>query len=118
MGYNLYITRKKDYLDKESSDDISLNEWFNYVKNDSDMRIDNFMEAKLAEGDILRLDEEGISVWKKYSKDGVNGSHAWFWYDNGNIVVKNPDLEIRQKMVDVSKKLNAYVQGEEGEIYN
>ena len=63
------------------------------------------------------VERKGLSVWIKYSGDGLKGNHAWFDYREGNIVVKNPDDEIVNKMLDIAERLDAKVQGDDGEIY-
>ena len=118
MGYDIHITRKENWFDNESENNISLEEWLDYVSNDLDMRLDNFAQVQLPDGKIFRTDEEGICVWEKYSQDGIGQNHAWFTYYDGNILVKNPDQEIINKMVDIALKLNAKVQGDEGELYS
>jgi predicted extracellular nuclease len=118
MGYNLYITRKENWIDEDDSNSISVTEWTEYVKSDSEMRLDNFAEATTKNGEYVRVETEGVSVWTKYSKDGLDGNHAWFSPTNGNIVVKNPDIEIRNKMIDIAGQLKAKVQGDDGEFYH
>jgi hypothetical protein len=118
MGYNLYITRRENWFDDDEPNSISLTEWADYLKVDNEIRSDNFAEATTQNGEHVRVETQGMSVWTKYSKDGVGDNHAWFWPNNGNILVKNPDIEIRNKMIDIAKQLNAKVQGDDGEIYD
>jgi hypothetical protein len=118
MGYDLHITRKESWFDEDDSNNISMAEWTEYLKVDSEMRLDNFAEATTTNGEYVRVETKGMSVWTKYSKDGLDGNHAWFWPDNGNIVVKNPDIEIRNKMIDIAGQLKAKVQGDDGELYD
>jgi hypothetical protein len=118
MGYDLHITRKESWHDDDNSSDTSLTEWIQYLQADSEMRLDNFAEATATNGEYVRIESEEMSVWTKYSKDGIDGNHAWFYPYNGNIVVKNPDIEIRNKMLDIARQLNAKVQGDDGEIYD
>lgn len=42
---------------------------------------------------------------------------AWFNFDRGDVVVKNPDAEILAKMWAIAQKLGARVQGDDGELY-
>ena len=118
MGYNLHITRKENWVDKDASSDITLQEWLDYVKKDPEMRLDNFGEARITGGEKIRVEEEGICVWTKYSRNGIGGNYAWFWLSRGNIDVKNPDGEMRNKMIDIAQRLGAKVQGDDGEPYN
>ena len=117
MGYDVHITRRENWFDADDTRNISIDEWRDLIADDPEMRLDNFAEATTPVGDALRVESDGLSVWTKYSGDGLNENHAWFNYYKGTIVVKNPDQEILQKMFDIASKLNAKVQGDEGEIY-
>lgn len=117
MGYDVYITRQDNWYDQDDTKRISLEEWLNYVATEADIRLDNYAEANVSNGETIRLEADGLSVWTAYSGNGVGENYAWLNYDSGNIVVKNPDEEIISKMVDISLKMEAKVQGDEGEIY-
>jgi hypothetical protein len=115
MGFDVYITRNEDPFE-ENGENISLDEWLNYVKNDSTMRLDNFAEAPIDGTDsYLRMENAGLSVWKDYSKNIEGGNMAWFNYQDGMISVKNPDIEILAKMLVIARILKAKVVPEEGE---
>jgi hypothetical protein len=43
---------------------------------------------------------------------------AWFDFQDGDVVVKNPDEEILKKMWLIAQALGAKVQGDDGEIYD
>jgi hypothetical protein len=116
MGYDIHITRKENWFDDDGLN-ISIDEWKGVVNNDSEMRLDNFAETVTGAGEIIRIESDGLAVWTKYSKSGIEGNYAWFMYSNGEITVKNPDEEIINKMVKIAEHLNAKVQGDEGEIY-
>jgi hypothetical protein len=118
MGYDIHITRRENWYDEDISNQISLQEWKDYIESDAEMRLDNFAEARLQSGEILRVESEGLTVWTTYSGDDNNSNHAWFDFRDGNIVVKNPDEEIMRKMLSIADKLNAKMQGEHGEIYD
>jgi hypothetical protein len=117
MGYDLHITRQENYYDDNDAYKIQLDEWKELVANDPDMQLDGFADAPLKNSGTLRLESEGLAVWTKYSGDGMSGNHAWFLYDEGNIVVKNPDEEIIGKMLEIAERLNAKVQGDDDEVY-
>jgi len=118
MGYDIHITRQENWYDDDTSKTISLTEWKKYLESDLEMRLDNFAEAILQNGDKIRLENEGLAVWTKYSGDKIDSNHAWFDFRSGNITVKNPDEEIMRKMLSIAEKLNAKMQGDEGEIYD
>ncbi|RSE35599.1 hypothetical protein [Acinetobacter junii] len=117
MGYDIHITRKPFYFD-ETGEEISLDEWKEFVHQDSEMRLDNFAEFQMNNGQILHLESEGLAVWIAYSKHGLNTNMAWFSWSNGCIHVKNPDHEILKKMWRIAQRLSADVQGDEGEFYD
>ncbi|MEI9959407.1 MAG: hypothetical protein WDM90_24515 [Ferruginibacter sp.] len=78
MGYGLHITRLDNFFEEDDSRKISFKEWAQVLNNDEEMRLDGFAEAATTNGDILRVESEGISVWTKYSGNGLNGNYAWF----------------------------------------
>lgn len=116
MGYNFYITRAPDWFDNAESR-IALEDWLSYVASDPEMRLDNFAEADTSDG-TLRSENVGLVVWTAYSHHDSAGNMAWFDYQNGNIVVKNPDEEIIAKLLRIAASLAARVQGDEGEFYS
>lgn len=118
MGYDIHITRQDNWYDDDISKQISLKEWKEYIESDFEMRLDNFAEATLPNGDKIRLENEGLAVWIKYPGDNFDNNHAWFDFRNGNITVKNPDSGIMKKMLSIAGKLKARMQGDEGEIYD
>jgi len=114
MGYDLHITRKSEWFD-EDGEEITLDEWCDFVKSSSDMRLDGFAEIETPNG-TLRVESDGLSVWTGYSGQ-TDGNMAWFDFTEGNIKVKSPDDEIIKKMYQIAVTLNAKVQGEECEVY-
>jgi hypothetical protein len=116
MGYDVHITRKRSWSDNGGSE-IPLAEWVALVAADPDMRLDGYAEARLEDGSILRIENEGLSVWTAYSRHCENGM-AWFSFRRGNVVVKNPDREILQKMWSLAQVLSARVQGDDGKFYD
>jgi hypothetical protein len=104
MGYDVHITRKDDWSDAEGPE-ISIAEWLTVVEADPEMRLDRFAETRL-------------SVWTAYSQHDESGNMAWFFYRNGEIVVKNPDEEILCKMWSLAQALSAKVQGDDSEVYD
>lgn len=116
MGYDVHITRAKDWLDSELHP-ISLEEWCAYVNRDPEMRLDGHAEASLPNGEVLRMESAGLAVWKAYAGRDANGNEAWFYYYDYRIIVKNPDKGILQKMRIIASELGARVIGDEGEEY-
>ena len=116
MGYDLHITRKEDWCDKDN--DISFDEWMSVVAADPEMRLDGYAEARLPDGKLLRTESPGLAVWTAWSHHGEDGNMAWFDIWKGNIEVKNPDEEVRRKMWRLAQVLKARVQGDDGECYD
>jgi len=117
MGYEVYITRASDWVESNEQP-IALEEWLSYIENTPDMKHDGYAEATSPNGDIIRYENVGLSVWTGYSKNGLDGGKAWFDYRDGNIIVKNPDSEILVKMYEIAQELEAMVQGDDGEVYD
>jgi len=117
MGYDVHITRRENWFE-EAGPEIELSEWLKLVESDSEMRLDGYAEAPLKDGDVLRVEESGLSTWTAYSRHGRDQGKAWFSFSSGNIIVKNPDPEILRKMWQLSKPLSARVQGDDGELYD
>lgn len=115
MGYDVHITRKENWFDE--GPEISLDEWLDVVRADSEMRIDGYAEVVVGGDSVLRTEDPSMSVWLAYSKHQLNGSMAWLWHSRGNVIAKNPDDEILKKMHVIAIKLTAKVQGDEGEFY-
>lgn len=99
MGYDLHISRKKDWSDPEGLV-ISFDEWVNYVSSDPSVQ-----------------------------KDPVNGQHDFLyvahpfepkplWWNEGEIYTKNPDKETVKKLVEIAQSLGARVLGDDGETYS
>ncbi|MGM0885102.1 MAG: hypothetical protein ACQEXQ_29175 [Bacillota bacterium] len=42
---------------------------------------------------------------------------AIFWYDKGRLYISRAQDHVIEKMIDLASKLNAKVEGDEGEIY-
>ncbi len=120
MGYDLHVTRKEDWASGKGEQGlaISLDEWVAVVNADRDMRLDGFCEVHLPDGRVFRHTDPSIAVWTAWSHHGKAGAMAWFELSNGNIVVKNPDREIRRKMWRLAQLFQAKVQGDDGEFYD
>src|SRR5688500_3851169 len=98
MGYNLYITRREDWMD-EDGPGISLEEWRSYVESDAELRMDDSLG-------------EHVAVWS-----GPSTEVSWLAWTGGNLETKNPDEPLVRKMIAVAAALGAKVQGDDGERY-
>ena len=79
---------------------ITKQEWSTYLETDPTITVD----IQNSEEDFLvSIDEQEFSLW--YDRNSCD------------LLTKNPTPEAIGKMIDISKKLKATVQGEESEIY-
>ncbi|MCU4415176.1 hypothetical protein KTH71_14215 [Acinetobacter sp. WU_MDCI_Axc73] len=97
-GYNVYITKKEFYLNDGTC--ITKQEWNTYLETDPAIKVD----IQNSENDFL------VSI-------GEQEFSLWFDYNFCDLLTKNPSPEALSKMIEISKKLKATVQGEESEIY-
>ena len=98
MGYDLHITRRKDW--SEAGHDITAEDWLAYIKKDPE---------------LLLFPDNGpyFAMW-----NGKSEHHdPWLDWHKGCIYTKNPDEALIDKMVAIANGLGARVQGDDGEIY-
>ena len=117
MGYDVHVTRKKDWSDK-SGEEISLTEWLAHVEGDPELRLDGYAEAGLGNGGVLHVDDPSMAVWIAHPEHGVRDGMAWIWLSHGNLQAKNPDGPMLKKLWDIAQLLDAKVQGDDGELYD
>ena len=100
MGYDLFITRAEDWIDSESNP-ITSEEWLAVVDEDPELT------------PWAAYPNSHFAVWSGRSE------HAEPWLDwaKGYIYTKNPDAPLMKKMVEIAKRLNARVLGQDGEEY-
>ena len=103
MGYDISIKR----LDSR----ISRNEWLSYIEEDSEFELINDFSTKLPSDKTLTTEIPNSGLWKKEIPFIYNEEH-------GNVQVKNPDISVIEKMISISRKMNALVIGEEDELYD
>jgi hypothetical protein len=92
MGYDFHITRRDDWYDEGA--DISADEWLKYVESDPELSIDE-------------SNGKYFAIWKE----------DWLDWRRGEIYTKNPRKNLVEKMIQIANRLNAKVQGDEGEVY-
>lgn len=99
MGYDVHITRAKDW----SMNDglwILPDEWLAAANQDVEL-------------EIITETEPYIVTWLKSASE----SEMDFYWSKGNIISKNPTEEIIIKMEAIANRLQAKVQGDDGEVY-
>ena len=116
MGYDVHITRADHWLDA-SATPISLGEWRDYVASDDEVQLTGQAVAYVDGDPAIDYASDGLASWIAYTKHDPNGNQAWFDWQEGRIVVKNPDEEILDKMRQIASRLSARVVGDDGEEY-
>jgi hypothetical protein len=111
VGYDLHITRKSEWSDE--GQDISLSEWKVVVGEDPSLRITGEVNAVTNSGEHISYKSEGLALWSGHP----SGAEIPFDFREGQIVVKSPDGPILNKMLSLADRLQAKVQGDEGEVY-
>ncbi|MEM9883421.1 MAG: hypothetical protein AAF800_10925 [Planctomycetota bacterium] len=99
MGYDLHITRTDLSVDP-SPDPITESEWRSVVEADPDLDFD-------------ASSPHGFVIWRGPSRH----AEPWFQLVTSYVYSKNPDPPVIQKMLDLAARLNAFVQGDDGEVY-
>jgi len=113
MGYDLHITRRQKWFAAEGPD-ITTFEWRAIIEGDPEMRLSAAAEPEIPGGEMLRYENPNLAEWTGHPDEDV----VWFDYRRGNIVVKDPDEATLVKMQEIASKLEANVQGDDGELYN
>lgn len=113
MGYDLYITRAEDWYNNQGRE-LTEAAWKTVIEADPEMRMIGFAEATTPSGETLRYVNSLLAEWSGHPEHEI----VWFDFRQGNVVVKNPDELTLAKMQEVAGKLNARVQGDEGEFYD
>src|SRR5512140_1004998 len=98
MGYDLHITRRRDWSD--DGPEIAVREWLALIEADAEL------EPWPANGPHFAL-------WKGAAAQ----DEEWLDWQEGNIYSKNPSPALIDKMVALAAQLNAKVQGDDGETY-
>src|SRR5215216_3734472 len=98
MGYDLHITRRENWCDE--GEDISKEEFIAYVRSDSEFS-------------YPAIGGDDYADWTSPK----SGYTSWLSWSEGQVSTKNPEAEFVDKMVAIAAKLQAKVQGDDGEIY-
>ena len=88
MGYDLHITRKTQWIDRDGPA-ISADEWQLLLESDPELS-----RATDGGGDML------AGAWK---------GQTIFWFSGGEVRCTNPDRPAIRKMVAIAQRLHATV---------
>ncbi|MGY4495460.1 hypothetical protein [Pseudomonas sp. TE3610] len=98
-GYDLHITRKGFWAD-DAGPTITLEEWQAYLKTDPQ---------------IIRDTANGPQdFWVSIAGESFP---LWYRLDLGELYTKNPSDTAIEKLEDIAHRLDARVQGDDGEFY-
>jgi hypothetical protein len=99
MGYDLHVTRAEAWP-KSEDNPITAEEWLAVVRDDPELALAGYNGPYFA-------------LW-----DGPSEyPDPWFDWSHGEIYTKNPDVPMIRKMIGLAERLNARVQGDDGEEY-
>src|SRR5262245_49815870 len=100
MGYDLHITRSSNGWFNNKGCEIAADEWLAVVEQDPELRLAGYNGRYFA-------------LWSGKSKY----PDPWFDWSRGNIQTKNPDPPVIAKAIALAVKLDAHVEGDDGERY-
>jgi hypothetical protein len=101
MGYEVHITRADEWS-RSAERPITAEEWLAVVAADAELHIDQ------ANGPYF-------AVWVAPGSESDSG---WFDWSDGRVSTKSPNRSVLKKLLQLAKKLEASVQGDDGEVYN
>src|SRR5262249_29961402 len=105
MGYDIFITRASSTLETEEHP-ISEADWLAVIAADPDLERSqtDYYERRTQDGQIERIYD---TIWTAHPDTPP------FLLMDGAIQIKNPDEATIRKMVEIARKLDARVLGEE-----
>jgi hypothetical protein len=100
VGYDVHISRR-DHWSDEDGPAITLDEWQRVIADDPELSPDPD-------------DSNGsTALWRGASEH----AEPWLAWDEGNVKTKNPDEALLRKALELAARLEARVQGDDGELY-
>jgi hypothetical protein len=100
MGYDIHITRSPNGWMDNAGYEIAAQEWLTIVAADPELKLAGYNSPYFA-------------LWSGPSKH----QEPWFDWSRGNVSSKSPDPPIVAKAIAIAEKLNAHVEGDDGEHY-
>jgi alpha-amylase/alpha-mannosidase (GH57 family) len=109
MSYTLHITRKKDWTDSQPI--IEEKEWLRVVAEDKELKMsgENTVSFKDVDKPIP------LVLWTDPNAERVRVVGMYLYH--GDIHINHGEKSIFEKLKQIAQKLNAKVQGDEGEVY-
>ena len=100
MGYDVHITRAGNWAENQGRE-IAESEWHAVIGADPELR-------------LAGCNGPHFAIWEGHPED----DEAWLDWFEGNVFTKNPDEPLVGKMREIAQRLDAKVQGDDGEIYD
>jgi hypothetical protein len=110
MGYDIHITRKPNWFDEEPK--IALEEWESYAESDPILSAEGWVDWKV-NGNVVRA-----KIFVVSEEGNPEGAAALSWDAGGDVSAKNPTPAGIAYMASIAARLNARVQGDDGEFYD
>lgn len=124
MGYELHITRQRDWTEAEEELTIPEDEWNAFVASDPQLEFRDDSYSTFKDGTRRYLAflvgnvEKATDSYVHADEDGlVPPLWNWLMWSDGILDSKYPSTNMIRKMISVAEQLGAIVQGDEGEIY-
>ncbi|MEV7688973.1 hypothetical protein ACFW1F_20530 [Streptomyces bungoensis] len=116
MGYDVHITRRTPWWEDEG-EQITTQEWAAVVAADSDLEMVQVARVSPpGQSAVLEYRHEWLAQLSTHPQRDTHG--AWLDWNEGRIVVKNPDEILLEKMRHIARVLKARVQGDDCEYYD
>ncbi len=114
MGYELHITRAEHSWDTKQQP-ILESEWLAVVHAEPTLEVDtlSYSDRRTEGGAIER---QHPVVWLGHPDQSIDSPN--FWYEDGEISRKRVDDATLRKMIEIARKLNARVIGDDAEEYD
>jgi hypothetical protein len=110
VGYDLHVIRGEDWCEPV---EIPAEDWRVAVDAARDLRMTGFVEVTTPAGATLRYENPGLAEWFGHP----SGVAVPFSFDRGQVVVKDPDPPTIARLIELAARLDARVQGDDGEFY-
>ncbi len=103
MGYDIHLTRRVRWSD-DGEPFITLDEWQSVVQSDP------LLEA------LPSTPDNPLTAMMSGPRGTTDGAR-YFYYSTGEIFVKNPNKPALTKLIEIARRLDARVVGDDGETY-
>ncbi len=124
MGYEVHITRRRDWADSDHSRDISFKEFEDLVAQDPQLGYRDDSYSTLKDGSrrypafLIGNIESAVGLIVQPDANGmVPTNWNWLRWNTGNLQSKYPTPNMIRKMIEIAVQLGAQVQGDDSEIY-